>query len=749
MFNYFRKELDWGGRKLVLETGKIARQADGAVLVSYGETIVLCTAVGVKSAKPGQDFFPLTVNYQEKAFAAGKIPGGFFKREGRPSEAEVLKSRLIDRPIRPLFPEGFRNEVQIVATVLSHDMENDPDIVSMIGCSAALTISGIPFFGPIAAARVGYKDGEYILNPTFAQQETSVLELVVAGTVEGVLMVESEAQELPEDVMLGAVSFGHASFQPVIQAIIELAEHAAKDPWQLTEKSAEELALKARVDALGRASIGEAYQERVKQARYEKVGAAKKAVVAALNAEGLDGDKAKGLLHDLEADVVRNAILDTGMRIDGRDTRTVRPIMAEVGILPRAHGSSLFTRGETQAFCVATLGTGQDEQVIDALEGEYREHFMLHYNFPPYSVGEAGRMGSPGRREVGHGKLAWRAIHPLLPAKDVFPYTLRVVSEITESNGSSSMATVCGSSLALMDAGVPLKRPVAGIAMGLIKEDKGFAVLSDILGDEDHLGDMDFKVAGTEVGVTSLQMDIKITSITFDIMRIALDQAKDGRLHILGEMSKALTGARGDVSGTAPRITVINVPKEKIREVIGTGGKVIREIVEATKCKIDINDDGTIKIAATDIAQAQQAIDWIRGIVAEPEIGVIYTGKVVKTADFGAFVNFLGSKDGLVHISELQQGRVAKTTDVVNQGDSVKVKVIGFDDRGKVKLSMRVVNQETGADITEEVGARPPRPEREERGGDRGGDRERGRGPRREYRGDRDNGPSEGSDQPG
>ncbi len=749
MFNYFRKELDWGGRKLVLETGKIARQADGAVLVSYGETIVLCTAVGVKSAKPGQDFFPLTVNYQEKAFAAGKIPGGFFKREGRPSEAEVLKSRLIDRPIRPLFPEGFRNEVQIVATVLSHDMENDPDIVSMIGCSAALTISGIPFFGPIAAARVGYKDGEYILNPTFAQQETSVLELVVAGTVEGVLMVESEAQELPEDVMLGAVSFGHASFQPVIQAIIELAEHAAKDPWQLTEKSAEELALKARVDALGRSSIGEAYQERVKQARYEKVGAAKKAVVAALNAEGLDGDKAKGLLHDLEADVVRNAILDTGMRIDGRDTRTVRPIMAEVGILPRAHGSSLFTRGETQAFCVATLGTGQDEQVIDALEGEYREHFMLHYNFPPYSVGEAGRMGSPGRREVGHGKLAWRAIHPLLPAKDVFPYTLRVVSEITESNGSSSMATVCGSSLALMDAGVPLKRPVAGIAMGLIKEDKGFAVLSDILGDEDHLGDMDFKVAGTEVGVTSLQMDIKITSITFDIMRIALDQAKDGRLHILGEMSKALTGARGDVSGTAPRITVINVPKEKIREVIGTGGKVIREIVEATKCKIDINDDGTIKIAATDIAQAQQAIDWIRGIVAEPEIGVIYTGKVVKTADFGAFVNFLGSKDGLVHISELQQGRVAKTTDVVNQGDSVKVKVIGFDDRGKVKLSMRVVNQETGADITEEVGARPPRPEREERGGDRGGDRERGRGPRREYRGDRDNGPSEGSDQPG
>ena len=742
MFNYFRKELAWGGRKLVLETGKIARQADGAVMVSYGETIVLCTVVGVKTAKPGQDFFPLTVNYQEKAFAAGKIPGGFFKREGRPSEAEVLKSRLIDRPIRPLFPEGFRNEVQIVATVLSHDMENDPDVVAMIGCSAALTLSGIPFFGPVAAARVGYKNGAYVLNPTLAETKDSDLELVLAGTSEGVLMVESEANELSEEIMLGAVSFGHAAIQPVIQAIIELAEHAAKEPWALTEKSAEELALKARADAVGRASIAEAYQERVKQVRYEKVGAAKKAATAALAAEGLDVSKAGAILHDLEADIVRNAILDTGIRIDGRDTRTVRPIMAEVGILPRAHGSSLFTRGETQAFCVATLGTGQDEQVIDALEGEYRSNFMLHYNFPPYSVGEAGRMGSPGRREIGHGKLAWRAIHPLLPEKDKFPYTLRVVSEITESNGSSSMATVCGSSLALMDAGVPLKRPVAGIAMGLIKEDKGFAVLSDILGDEDHLGDMDFKVAGTEAGVTSLQMDIKITSITFDIMKTALDQAKDGRLHILGEMAKALTGARGDVATTAPRITVINVPKEKIREVIGTGGKVIREIVEATKCKIDINDDGTIKIAATDNDQAQKAIDWIRGIVAEPEIGVIYTGKVVKTAEFGAFVNFLGSKDGLVHISELQQGRVNKTTDVVKDGDQVKVKVIGFDDRGKVKLSMRVVDQATGADITDQVGAKPARgerpdgdrPERNDRG-DRGDRFNRGdRGPRREYR---------------
>jgi polyribonucleotide nucleotidyltransferase len=747
MFNYFRKELDWGGRKLVLETGKIARQADGSVLVSYGETIVLCTVVGVKSAKPGQDFFPLTVNYQEKAFAAGKIPGGFFKREGRPSEAEVLKSRLIDRPIRPLFPEGFRNEVQIVATVLSYDNENDPDVVSMIGCSAALTLSGIPFFGPIGAARVGYKKGAYVLNPTLDEMKDTELELVMAGTAEGVLMVESEARELSEDVMLGALKFGHDAFQPVIEAIIQLAEHAAKEPWPLSEPTEAETALKARVDAVARAGIGEAYQEKVKQARQDKVAAARKAAMAVIAEEGLDVEKAKSLFHDLEADVVRNAILETGIRIDGRDTRTVRPIIAEVGILPRAHGSALFTRGETQAFCVATLGTGQDEQVVDSLLGEYRENFMLHYNFPPYSVGEVGRMGSPGRREIGHGKLAWRALHPLLPEKDAFPYTMRVVSEITESNGSSSMATVCGTSLALMDAGVPLKRPVAGIAMGLIKEDKGFAVLSDILGDEDHLGDMDFKVAGTEAGVTSLQMDLKIASVTFDIMQTALEQARDGRMHILGEMAKALTGARGGVAASAPKITTFSVPKEKIREVIGTGGKVIREIVEQTKCKIDIDDDGTIKIAASDAEQAQRAIDWIRGIVSEPEIGVIYTGKVVKTADFGAFVNFLGSKDGLVHISELMQGRVAKTTDVVNNGDVVKVKVIGFDERGKVKLSMRVVDQATGADITEQVGARPPRgdrpeggdrPERSERGGFRG---ERPRREREPYREDADQPP--------
>jgi polyribonucleotide nucleotidyltransferase len=738
---YFRKDISWGGQLLTLETGKIARQADGAVLARLGDTIVLCTAVGNRGVKPGQDFFPLTVNYQEKAFAAGKIPGGFFKREGRPSEMETLVSRLIDRPIRPLFPEGFRNEVQVIATVLSHDLENDPDIVALVGCSAALTLSGIPFFGPVGAARVGFVNGEYVLNPTAAQRQQSGLDLVVAGTAEGVLMVESEAQELTEEVMLGAVEFGHRGFQPVIQGIIELAEVAAKEPWALPEESEAAKALKARIGELGRSGMAEAYRETGKLARQEKVSAAKKAVVAALEAEGADVAAAKGLLKELEADVVRNAILDTGTRIDGRDTRTVRPIVAEVGVLPRAHGSALFTRGETQAFCVATLGTGQDEQIIDALAGEYREHFMLHYNFPPYSVNETGRMGSPGRREVGHGKLAWRAIRPLLPEKDKFPYTMRVVSEITESNGSSSMATVCGTSLALMDAGAPLKRPCAGIAMGLIKEDRGFAVLSDILGDEDHLGDMDFKVAGTEVGVTSLQMDIKITSITFDIMRQALAQARDGRIHILGEMAKGISGARGDVAATAPRITVININKDKIRDVIGSGGKVIREITEQTGTKIDIEDDGTIKVAATSTEAAQRAIDWIQGIVAEPEVGRIYTGKVVKTAEFGAFVNFLGAKDGLVHISELANERVQRTTDVVKDGDQVKVKVIGFDDRGKVKLSMRVVDQATGADITEQVGARRPRPEGEERGdrGDRGDRRDRDRRPRRDREGgDRD-----------
>ncbi len=703
---YFRKELEWAGKSLVLESGKVARQADGAVVASYGDTVVLATVVGAKSPKPGLDFFPLTVNYQEKFYAAGRIPGGFFKREGRPTEKETLVSRLIDRPIRPLFPHGFRNEVQVVVTVLSHDLENDPDIVALVAASAALTISGIPFFGPVGAARVGYIDGGYVLNPTTGQREASKLDLVLAGTTEGVLMVESEASELSEEVMLGAVTFGHEQFQPVIQAIIELAEHCAKEPWAMPEVSEETKALTGRVDALARDSLRTAYTETQKQTRTEKVSAAKKQATAAIAAEGLDPDKAKGLFKELEADIVRNNILDTGLRIDGRDTRTVRPIMAEVGVLPRTHGSALFTRGETQALVVATLGTAQDEQLIDAVEGEYREHFMLNYNFPPYSVGETGRMGSPGRREIGHGKLAWRAVHPLLPTKEQFPYTLRVVSEITESNGSSSMATVCGTSLALMDAGVPLARPVAGIAMGLIKEDRGFAVLSDILGDEDHLGDMDFKVAGTEAGVTSLQMDIKITSITPEIMQIALAQAKDGRLHILGEMAKALTSGREAVSGNAPKITIIQVPKDKIRDVIGTGGKVIREIVEQTGCKIDIDDNGTVKIAASDEKKAQAAIDKIRGIVAEPEVGVIYTGKVVKTADFGAFVNFLGAKDGLVHISELSTARVNKTTDIVKMGDPVKVKVIGFDDRGKVKLSMRVVDQATGEDISESVGAK-------------------------------------------
>jgi polyribonucleotide nucleotidyltransferase len=739
---YFRKDISWGGQLLTLETGKIARQADGAVLARLGDTMVLCTVVGSRSVKPGQDFFPLTVNYQEKAFAAGKIPGGFFKREGRPSEFETLTSRLIDRPIRPLFPEGFRNEVQVIATVMSHDLENDPDIVAMVGCSAALTLSGIPFFGPVGAARVGYVGGEYVLNPTAAQRQQSALDLVVAGTAEGVLMVESEAQELSEEVMLGAVEFGHKSFQAVIQGIIELAEVAAKDPWPLPEESEAQKALKARIAELGRGQMAEAYKETQKLLRQGKVGEVKKAVVAQLEADGADAAAAKGLLKELEADVVRNAILDTGMRIDGRDTKTVRPIVAEVGVLPRAHGSALFTRGETQAFCVATLGTGQDEQIIDALAGEYREHFMLHYNFPPYSVNETGRMGSPGRREIGHGKLAWRAIRPLLPEKEKFPYTLRVVSEITESNGSSSMATVCGTSLSLMDAGVPLKRPCAGIAMGLIKEDRGFAVLSDILGDEDHLGDMDFKVAGSEAGITALQMDIKITSITFDIMRQALAQARDGRIHILGEMAKGISGARGDVAATAPRITVININKDKIRDVIGSGGKVIREITEQTGTKIDIDDDGTIKVAATTTEAAQKAIDWIQGIVAEPEVGKIYNGKVVKTAEFGAFVNFLGAKDGLVHISELANERVQKTTDVVKDGDQVKVKVIGFDDRGKVKLSMRVVDQATGADITEQVGARRPREGGEggerERGGERGDRRDRDRRPRRDGGGDRD-----------
>ena len=699
MFKVYRKEIDWGGRKLVLETGKIARQADGAVTATYGETTVLATAVAAKTPRVGIDFFPLTVNYQEKTFAAGKIPGGFFKREGRPSEKETLTSRLIDRPIRPLFAKGFQNETQIVVTTLSHDLENDPDIVAMVATSAALTLSGIPFMGPIGAARVGRIDGQYVLNPLLSDMPKSELDLAVAGTAEGVLMVESEAKELSEDVMLGAVTFGQKAYAPVIKAIIELAEACAKDPWPMPEPHADKKRTDARLRELAEANLRAAYTETVKQNRVEKVAAAKKAALATMVEEGFDEALSNSLFKSLEQDIVRGNILKTGRRIDGRDTRTVRPIMAEVGILPRAHGSALFTRGETQALVTTTLGTGQDEQIIDALEGEYREHFLLHYNFPPYSVGETGRMGSPGRREIGHGKLAWRAVRPLLPSKETFPYTIRVVSEITESNGSSSMATVCGSSLSLMDAGVPLKTPVAGIAMGLIKEDDGVAVLSDILGDEDHLGDMDFKVAGTEQGVTSLQMDIKITSITEEIMRTALAQAKDGRLHILGEMAKAIQGSREGVSKHAPRITTFVIPKDKIREVIGTGGKVIREIVEVTGAKIDIEDDGTVKVAAVDETAGQAAIDWIKGIVAEPEVGTIYHGKVVKVVDFGAFVNFLGSRDGLVHVSEMAPHRVKSPADVVKMGDPVYVKVLGIDERGKVRLSMKAVDQQSGKEI--------------------------------------------------
>ena len=700
MFEIYRKEIQWGGRKLVIETGHVARQADGAVMVSYGDTTVLCTAVAARTVKPGVDFFPLTVNYMERTYAAGKIPGGFFKREGRPTEKEILVSRLIDRPIRPLFPSDFRNETQVTCTVLSHDLENDPDVVAMIGASAALTLSGIPFFGPVGAAKVGYKDGEYILNPTADQLDESQLELVVAGTRDAVLMVESEAAELPEDVMLGAVMFGHEAARPVIDAIIELAELAAKDPWDLPEP-ADNSALIARIKEMAEADLRAAYKETVKQTRTAKVAEVRERVMQALvEGEGLDGNLIGGLFKDLEKEIVRNDILDTGRRIDGRDLVTVRPIVAEVGALPRSHGSALFTRGETQALVVTTLGTGDDEQIIDALEGEYRENFLLHYNFPPYSVNEVGRVGFTGRREIGHGKLAWRALRAVMPSKQNFPYTIRVVSEITESNGSSSMATVCGGSLSLMDAGVPISAPVAGIAMGLILEGDRYAVLSDILGDEDHLGDMDFKVAGTAKGVTALQMDIKIAGITREIMEKALAQAHDGRIHILGEMAKALSNTREELSAYAPRIETFRINKEKIREVIGTGGKVIREICEVTGAKVDIEDDGTVKVSSANLDAIEKAVKWIQGIVAEPEIGHIYDGTVVKVVEFGAFVNFIGNRDGLVHISELAPKRVQKVTDVVNEGDKVKVKVLGIDERGKVRLSMRVVDQATGEDLS-------------------------------------------------
>ncbi|TVQ32608.1 MAG: polyribonucleotide nucleotidyltransferase [Geminicoccaceae bacterium] len=697
MFKITRRELEWAGRPLVFETGRLARQADGAVLVTYGETTVLATAVAEKKIKPGQDFFPLTVHYQEKAFAAGKIPGGFFKREGRPTEKETLTSRLIDRPLRPLFHPNFKNDTQIICTVLAHDLENDPDIVSMVAASAALCLSGMPFLGPIGGARVGHVDGRLVLNPTLEQMKTTSLDLIVAGTANAVMMVESEAKELSEQDMLEAVMFGQRGFQPVIDTIISLAEAAAKPMWDLAEVDRKAL-FGAMQDLIGD-GLRAAYGEAQKQLRQEKVAAMRALAQERLVGETYDAQAVDEVFKKLEQDIVRGGILDTGLRIDGRDTKTVRPILAEVGVLPRVHGSAIFTRGETQALVVATLGTGQDEQMIDSLEGDFRERFMLHYNFPPYSVGETGRMGTPGRREVGHGKLAWRATHPVLPPKDQFPYTIRVVSEVTESNGSSSMATVCGTSLALMDAGVPLPRPVAGIAMGLILEGERFAVLSDILGDEDHLGDMDFKVAGTERGVTSLQMDIKIAGITEEIMRIALDQARDGRFHILGEMARAMGQPRPEMRDTVPRVTTIKIPTDKIGAVIGPGGKMIREITETTGAKVDITDDGTVKVAATDAEAAKRAVAWIEGLTATPVVGKIYEGKVVRVVDFGAFVNFMGNHDGLCHISELANERVGKVTDVVNEGDVVKVKILAIDDRGKVKLSLRAVDQATGAEL--------------------------------------------------
>jgi len=708
MFDMHRVELDWGGRKLVLETGRVARQADGAVLATYGETTVLATAVAAKSPREGVDFLPLTVDYQEKYYAAGRIPGGYFKREGRPTEKETLVSRLIDRPIRPLFADGWRCETQVIVTTLSHDLENDPDILALVASSAALTLSGAPFMGPIGAARVGFVNNEYVLNPTIDEMAESQLDLVVAGTADAVLMVESEAKELSEDVMLGAVMFGHRHFQPVIDAIIKLAEKAAKEPRELAV--VDNAALEKKILGLAEKDLRAAYSIAAKQERQNAVADVKAKVMAHFFPEGAEPEYDKlriaGVFKELEAKIVRWNILDTGKRIDGRDLKTVRNIVTEVGLLPRTHGSALFTRGETQALVVATLGTGEDEQWIDALQGSYKESFLLHYNFPPYSVGETGRMGGTKRREIGHGKLAWRALHPLLPKADEFPYTIRLVSEITESNGSSSMASVCGGSLALMDAGVPIKRPAAGIAMGLILEDKRYAVLSDILGDEDHLGDMDFKVAGTDQGVTSLQMDIKIAGITEEIMKTALGQAKDGRMHILGEMSKALTSARAELGEYAPRIETFKIPTDKIREVIGTGGKVIREIVEKTGAKINIEDDGSVKVASADGESIKAAIKWIKSIASDPEPGTIYDGTVVKVMDFGAFVNFFGAKDGLVHISQLAQNRVNKVTDVVKEGDKVKVKLLGMDERGKVRLSMKAVDQTTGEDL--EAKANPP-----------------------------------------
>ena len=701
-FKVCRKEMEWGGRKLVLETGKVARQAEGAVLVTYGETEVLATVCAAKEVKADQDFFPLTVNYQEKYYATGKVPGGFMKREGKPSEREVLISRLIDRPIRPLFPDAFKNEVQVICTVLSHDQNTDSDIPAMIAASAALTISGIPFLGPIGAAKVGYIDGQFVLNPTLEQMPDTQLELSVAGTSEGVLMVESEANELSEETMLNAVMFGFESFQPVIKMINELKAEAGKPAWEAPAFPPEFDALYARIEKEFIGKYEEAFKETDKLKRGELVGKASEEVKATIDPENelemrYVGDAIEKLMHK----VVREKVLTTGHRIDGRDTKTVRPIQCEVDVLPCAHGSALFTRGETQAMVVTTLGTGEDAQIVDGLMNEYKEDFMLNYNFPPFSVGECGRMGSPGRREIGHGKLAWRAIHPMLPKnKDTFPYTIRVVSEIMESNGSSSMATVCGTTMSLMAAGVPMEKPVAGIAMGLIKEDDGrVAVLTDILGDEDHLGDMDFKVAGTKDGVTALQMDIKITSITKEIMQTALAQAHEGRIHILGEMAKAIAEPRPHVSDRAPRIIAIKIPVDKIREVIGSGGKVIREITEKTNTKIDIADDGVIKIASVKKEDGEAALEWIMGLVAEPEEGTIYHGVITKIMDFGAFVRFLGTTEGLVHISEVKNERIASVSDFYKEGDSIWVKCLGTDNRGKIKLSAKRVNQENGEDL--------------------------------------------------
>ncbi len=703
MFETKKVEIEWGGRPLVLETGKVARQADGAVVAKYGDTTVLATVVAAREARKGIDFFPLTVNYQEKTYAAGKIPGGFLKREGRPSDKETLTSRLIDRPIRPLFVSGFKNETQVIATVLSHDLENDPDIVAMVACSAALTISGIPFMGPIGGVRVGHIDGELVLNPMLDEMENSDLDLVVAGTHDAVLMVESEVKELDEETMLRAVMFGHEQMQPVIEAIIGLAEQAANEPWEIQADDKDKYL--EQVKQIAESGLQDAYQIVEKMPRQQAIGELRDKVFEELLPEDDDGGE-KVLLGEtfksIEKNIVRGNILKTGKRIDERDLKTVRPISCEVGVLPRTHGSALFTRGETQALVVTTLGTGEDEQFVDALEGTYKQAFMLHYNFPPYSVGEVGRVGFTGRREVGHGKLAWRAVHPIIPDKEEFPYTIRVVSEITESNGSSSMATVCGTSLSMMDAGIPLRTPIAGIAMGLIKDGDEFAVLSDILGDEDHLGDMDFKVAGTSEGITSLQMDIKITGITEEIMKVALEQAKSGRMHILGEMNKALKESRSELGEYAPRIESFTIPTDKIREVIGSGGSVIRGIVEETGAKIDISDDGTVKVAAADGKSIEAAMTQIKEIAMDPEVGKIYRGKVVKIMDFGAFVNFFGAKDGLVHISQLAPKRVNNVTDIVKEGEEVFVKLMGFDDRGKVRLSMKVVDQESGEEIAQE-----------------------------------------------